>query len=305
MKENEIIDILPEMMEINYNGVDFNEILMKSAIQSRIIRILGSKENNWLKPLFEIYKNESAEERVNFANRIRKVAKDGGIDNVDETLKGVLDLDILINVFNAIDRIKDDKDLSIPAPTKELKDITDNAETVCVMIDKVARAISANPILRGSYSSGSSSVRDIILRAELQSLDKDGKLTSFDKSERVQSLNRWLPYYTLNADNALLDTFAKSDRNNEVESQIVDSMREVVEKDEKWFEQSQKKNENDAEDMLNDEKEPELVRFGDVFPRATPQSKISKMLQPYNIKVGIKFLNQIIDAFNDVLVREK
>jgi len=46
-----------------------------------------------------------------------------------------------------------------------------------------------------------------------------------------------------------------------------------------------------------------LIEFGKLYPRGIPQHQIAKMLQPYNIKAGLKFLDQIIDAFQHVMVQ--
>lgn len=286
---------------MEYDGMNFGEVLMKSAIQSRIIRILSSKKNNWLKPLFDMYK--SLNDRNVFLQKVNGMADKHGVDL--KALNEMLDINILMNVFDAIDRIKPDEDLSIPAPTKELKAVTDNAENVCVIIDRVAKEISKDDSMVTSYLSGSEKARQLILMAELQRLEKNGEFLSNDKNKRVQSLNRWLPYYTINADTALLKKLSHVKDDSEFSAKLVGSIEEVVEKDEKWFACSQ-------DDLILDEEneptkateEPKYVRFGDIYPRATPQSKIAKMLQPYNIKVGIKFLNEMIDAFNDVLVRE-
>ncbi len=299
MKKNEIVDILPEILDVEYAGMNFNEALRKSTIQSRIIRILGSKENNWMKPLFDMYK--SVNDRNVFLQKVNGMADKHGFEL--KSLNEILDINILMNVFDAIDRIKPDEDLSIPAPTKELKAVTDNAENVCVIIDKLAREISKDSDRREKYISSSEKARQLILHAELQSLEKQGKLSTNDKNERVKSLNKWLPYYTLSADTALLNKLSQIKEENELERKVIGSIEEIVEKDEKWLENSREQSYEETT-KPTDEKEEKLVKFGDVYPRPTPQSKISKMLQPYNIKVGIKFLNAIIDAFNDVLVRE-
>lgn len=302
MKKNEIINILPDVLDLEYSGTNFNEALKKSTIQSRILRILSSKENNWLKPLFDMYKSEN--DRSAFLQKMENVARKQGVDL--KVLNEILDVDILLNVFDAIDRIKDDEDLSIPAPTRELKSVTDNAENVCVMIDSVAREISNDGKLREGYISGTEPLRKIVIDAELNKLDRENRLVSNDKEKRVESLNRWLPYYSYNADSAVLKALTSIDEKNEFLSTVVASMTEVVEKDEKWLENSREQSYEVDENAKHTSKEEEkLIEFGKVYPRATPQSKIAKELQPYNIKVGIKFLNAIIDAFNDVLVREK
>lgn len=297
-----MVNVLPNMLDIEYSGINFNEALRKSTIQSRILRILSSKEHNWLKPLFDVYKSEN--DRNAFLQKINAVANSVGTD-FDVALNGILDIDILMNVFDAIDRIKADEDLSIPAPTKELKSVTDNAESVCVMVDSVAKEISFDSRTRGGYISGTEPLRKIVVNAELKKLDKEGRLITNDKVKRVESLNRWLPFYTYCADMAVLETLSEIDEKSEFLSTVMESMKDVVEKDEKWFENSRKQPSEDGNVARpTPEEEEKLIEFGKVYPRATSQSKIAKDLQPYNIKVGIKFLNAIIDAFNDVLVRE-
>lgn len=303
MKNNEIINVLPNMIDIEYDGINFNEALRKSATQSRILRILSSKENNWLKPLFDAYK--SGNDRSAFVQKLNDMADKHGVD-INIALYGILDIDILLNVFDAIDRIKPDEDLSIPAPTKELKMVTDNAENVCVMVDSVAKEISFDRKMRGGYNTGTDHLKKIVVNAELKKLDSEGRLITNDKGKRVESLNRWLPFYTYCADMAVLETLSEIDEKSEFLSTVTESMKDVVEKDEKWFENSRKQpSEEGNVARPTFEEEEKLIEFGKVYPRATPQSKIAKELQPYNIKVGIKFLNAIIDAFNDVLVREK
>ena len=45
-----------------------------------------------------------------------------------------------------------------------------------------------------------------------------------------------------------------------------------------------------------------MIEYGKLYPRATPQYKIEKMLQRFNTKAGLKFLDQIISALQNVMV---
>lgn len=298
---------MPEMLDVTYGNMDFCETLQKNAMQNRVLRILGSKENNWLKPLYNEFVNGKArgETRGEYVARLSS--------KMDNSIKcGVLDFESLANVFDVVERERK-HDFSISAPSKEMEEVSTKAEFACVIIDRVAKEISFDEDLRREYLNANNVGKKAIIMAKLKTIN-----TAFDdKNEKVQSLNRWMPYYMLKADKAIAETsqsLLDEDKNNETLAQMTSSFMELVEKDERWFEASKGLGEDEVDygeetkitpNMAPSAKEkvsPKTKKFGDLYPREMTQKQIAKRLQPFNIAAGIKFFNQLLDAFQELEV---
>lgn len=312
MTKNKIINILPEILDISYGNMDFGECLQQSAMQNRALRILGSKENNWLKPLYDDFVSGKArgETRGEFVSRLSLQMDMAKGDTVSKC--GVLDFESLANVFDVVERERK-HDFSISAPSKEMENISDKAEFMCVIIDRIAKEISLDANLKREYLNANSVGKKAIIMAKLKSVNT----CLGEKSERVQSLNRWMPYYVMSADKAIKDVTGElldEDKDNKTLAQMYGSFEEMVEKDEKWFEASK----NQSDYVVDFEDKPESTKeetstaeesnkkttkkFGDLYPRGLTQKQIAKRLQPFNIAAGIKFLNQLLDAFQELEV---
>lgn len=298
---------MPEMLGVTYGNMDFCETLQKNAMQNRVLRILGSKENNWLKPLYNEFVNGKArgETRGEYVARLSS--------KIDNSIKcGVLDFESLANVFDVVERERK-HDFSISAPSKEMEEVSTKAEFACVIIDRVAKEISFDEDLRREYLNANNVGKKAIIMAKLKTIN-----TAFDnKGEKVQSLNRWMPYYMLKADKTIAEasqSLLDEDKNNETLAQMTSSFMELVEKDERWFEASKGLVEDEVDygeetkttpnmaSSTNEKASPKLKKFGDLYPREMTQKQIAKRLQPFNIAAGIKFFNQLLDAFQELEV---
>lgn len=312
MTKNMIINILPEISDLSFGNVDFYECLQKNTMQYRVLRILGSKENNWLKPLYDDFVNGKARGETKGAYVARLTSQ------MDESKKeavskcGVLDFEILANVFDAVERERK-HDFSVSAPSKEMECLSNKAEFACVIIDRVAKEISFDKKTREEYIKANSVGKKAIIMAKLKTVNTCLE----DKNERVQGLNRWMPYYMLNADKIIENasiSLLSDDKDNTILAQMSNSFSELVEKDKKWLEVSKGLDGDvvnyDGESEIaqsvtpNNEEKTEIKtkKFGDLYPREMSQKQISKILQPFNITAGIKFLNQLLDAFQQLEV---
>lgn len=101
------------------------------------------------------------------------------------------------------------------------------------------------------------------------------------------------------------------DVNNPNCQKILSSLAKNASKNEKLLENETARLEAEGKSVVDYARENEqekesapekLIQFKELYPRGTPQFKISKELQPFNIKAGLKFLDQIIEAFNKVMV---
>lgn len=312
MTKNNIINILPEILELSYGNMKFGETLQKNVMQYRALRILASKENNWLMPLYKDFVNGKArgETRGEYVSRL--LSKASATDKVHLSQSGVLDFESLSYVFDAVERGRK-HDFSISAPSKEMEEISTKAEFACVIIDRVSKEISFDEELRREYLNANSAGKNAIIMAKLKTID----LALNDKNEKVQSLNRWMPYYMMKADKEIksaTDDLLSDDKNNEVLAQMSASFEELVEKDIKWLEASKgldskdvdyEMDSNDVQNKAPKEMEKsgsKTKKFGDLYPREMTQKQISKRLQPFNIAAGIKFFNQLLDAFQELEV---
>lgn len=323
-----LVDIMPETIGLQFDGIDFSQRFSSEAMQNRMFGVLHSKENNWAEGLYEVFLQEKSKNpnlsAHDFLTSI-KTGKDGR--SFDKTLMGIVDLETMGNVFDTFAETRNTGIVTSFLCSAKTKKVAADADMAYFYMDQVSQMISSDESLRANYASMDTAGRQTMIMACFKSLKARGTLKKPTPQQLKAAQARWRQIYRKSSDEAILcgmrDKGIDITDNESFMYKFAASMAEIIRKDDTRlladrktlkdigeplvdvdrtpdkFVGDDKKDFGDREEKPRD---PNLIEYGKLFPRATPQFKIEKMLQPFNTKVGLKFLDQIVQAFQNVLV---
>ncbi len=325
------IDILQDCLGIQFEGKTMGDFFEREAMQNRMFLFMNSSENNWMETLYSQYlerrKKEPSLTAAKFLEPFIQGYKSRGVD-IDKELCGIFDMETMGNVFDTYASLEGH--LVIPSfrSSEKTKKVANEADMAYLYMDEMSRMISCDEALRAEYENGTSESRANLIKRCLKKIKKEGTLNNVDKKRVLQAQYRWRAYFRKSKDEAILcqmrDMGADISNTNGILCKFARAMGEVInidtnrlshdrtilrqeglplveyDKDVSGFSRKDRLNQQ----ILNKNEKDSLVEFGKIYPRATPAYKIAKMLQPFNTKAGLKFLEQIIESFNDVMVMD-
>lgn len=311
------VDMLPDVGPYSLgvalpNNMTFESAMEAYAMQDRAITML-EEGNNFIADLYDGFKKsgKSAEE---FIGAIEAQSGTNGLGS----LAGVCDINTLKNVFDYY-REKEAGSSKTPPTEVSIRDtagtsaIYDNARRAYYYMDIVSNNIFTDPKLRETYEKGTEDERKQLFETTFENLKANGLLNTAPSEEQLKDAEaRWGHYYNIGSTEKLANEMS-GDVDNPNCQKILSVLAKNASKNEKLLETETARLEAEGKPVVeyamekekqNEEKPKKLIQFKELYPRGTPQFKISKELQPYNIKAGLKFLDQIMDAFNKVLVED-
>lgn len=294
------------------NNMTFESTMEAYAMQDRAITML-EEGNNFVADLYNGFKasGKTAEE---FIGAIEAQAGTNGLGS----LAGVCDTNTIKNVFEYY-REKEAGASKTPPTEVSIKDtagtsaICDNAKKAYYYMDIVSNNIFSNPALRDIYENGTEDEKRNLFENTFEQLKANGLLNSAPSEEQLKDAEaRWGHYYNIGSTEKLANEMS-GDANNPNCQKILSALVKNASKNEKLLETETARLEAEGKPVVDYARENEqekeevpekLIQFKELYPRGTPQFKISKELQPFNIKAGLKFLDQIMEAFNKVMVAD-
>lgn len=327
-KEFMYVDIMKDMIGLEFNGIDFGERLSNEAMQNRMFGIMHSKENNWAEGLYDLFlQQKSANPNLSahdFLDVIRQASKNKGKD-FDDQLRGIVNLETMGNVFDTFASVQNSGVIASFLCASKTKKVAADADLAYFYMDEVSRVISSDESLRANYASMDTTGRQTMVIACLKSLKAKGALDKPTPKQLKLAQTRWRAIYRKSADESLLcsmrDGGIDITDSSSIMYKFAASLGEVIKKDDARYMADRKAIRDMDEPLVDVERTPDrftsdemddtpvlprtenLVEYGKIFPRPTPQFKIQKMLQPFNTKAGLKFLDQIIEALQGVMVK--
>lgn len=326
-----MIDIMSETLDLSFDGIDFGKRFQDEAMQNRLIRTMHSPNNNWVDSVYRAYlvarKDNPNYSAYEFVDTIKKSYASNGVD-MDKKLSGLTSTKTIANVFDNFAGVEGTGVIASVLTSKATKDVADRADVAYLYMDKVSQYISSDESVKENYLSMDKSGRQTMIMSILKNLKKSGALTKPTKNDLQKAQLRWRAYYRRSSDEAILlgmrDGGVDITKEGSFLSKFAGAIAENLNGDRDRYLSDQKlldkldeekvdvntdtghrmgeiESRAPAEEKRNDKEN--LIEFGKLYPRETPAFKVAKELQPFNIKAGLKFLDQIIEAFNNVLVK--
>lgn len=321
--EEKVPETLSYMLDYEVaENVTLENVLTREAMYDMSIALIDDGNN----VVSNIYK-DFVSSGVSAKEYVEKLAENGA--DFSEGFAGAIDTDVLISTLDYC-KLRDselakdpNKEVSMEEHCVGYEMDKSNASLCYVLADRVALSLMKDKALRGKFESASEEERKKIVK------DLSGKNEilngPFTEKETAIARDRWanllklgatekvgIGFDQMNDENAkkLAEAYykyyktllGKQDKDNK---KLVESGEKIVDANVK--EQTENvdtsESENNEQNQEKQNGEDNLIEYGKVFPRATPSTKIGKDLQPYNIKVGKKFLDQVIQAFQKVQIQ--
>lgn len=322
---------MSEMVNLNFDGIDFGKRFQDEAMQNRLIRTMHSSHYNWVDSIYRAYlvarKEQPNYSAHAFVDTIKKSYASKGVD-MDKKLSGLTSTKTIGNIFDNFAGVEGKCVIASVLTSKGTKDVADKADMAYYYMDKVSEYISNDESLKASYLSMDKSGRQTMIMSILKKLKKSGTLTEPSQNDVKKAQLRWRAYYRCSSDEATLlgmkDSGVDITKEGSFLSKFAGAIAENINGDRDSYLSDQKLLDKLDEDKVDTnidagygrvsnepqisadatkEERENLIEFGKLYPRSTPAFKVAKELQPFNIKAGLKFLDQIIEAFNNVLVK--
>lgn len=324
-KEFTLVDIMADTIGLQFNGVDFSERFSSEAMQNRMFGVMHSKENNWAEGLYEVFLQQKSENPNLSAHDFLRTIKMG--ENFDAALSGIVNRETMGNVFDTFSETRGTGVVTSFLCSAKTKKVVSDADLAYFYMDQVSQLISRDESLRENYANMDTAGRQTMIMACLKSLKAKGALDKPTPKQLKAAQARWRPVYRKSADEGVLlgmrDQGVDITDNESFMYKFAASMSEVIRKDDTRFLSDRRVLRDMEESMVDFDRNPDkfsddeidfvereakprdanLIEFGKLYPRGIPQYKIEKMLQPFNTKAGLKLLDTIMEAFNDVIVK--
>ena len=324
-KEFTLVDIMADTIGLQFNGVNFSDRFSGEAMQNRMFGVMHSKENNWAEGLYEVFLQQKSENPNLSAHDFLRTIKMG--PNFDAVLSGIVNTETLGNVFDTFSETRGTSVVTSFLCSAKTKKVVADADLAYFYMDQVSQLISRDEGLRENYANMDAAGRQTMIMACLKSLKAKGALDNPTPKQLKVAQARWRPVYRKSADEGVL--LSMRDQGIDITDsesfmhKFAASMSEVIRKDDTRLMSDRKMLRDLEEPMVDYDRNPDrfssddemdfvereekprdanMIEYGKLCPRATPQYKIEKMLQPFNTKAGLKFLDQIISALQNVMV---
>lgn len=325
MDPNTLTDVMESSLGFEVeSGLTFEQIIANDAMQDRAINF-ALNPPNFIADMYAQFKEKKKQHPEltgqDFAKTILETqqGKDGAVKD-ELVIQGIASMDAIGRAFDACAEMEasgntKDIDLSAHASTK---DGFAKAQTAYYHMDVVAQKISGDPELREEYESASLEDKKKIFGRVYSELKNNNAFEQPTEAQLKAAVDRWRPYGLLSQNANMFKKLHDSPEfeDNERNLQTLTSLGKIVSQEEALLNSiienpkpGQKTVAYEFEDENTSKRDGAAANYRDpyfkeMFPRGIPQFKIEKSLQPYNIKAGLKLLDQIMDAFNDVLVQD-
>ncbi len=324
-KEFTLVDIMADTIGLQFNGVDFSDRFSSEAMQNRMFGVMHSKENNWAEGLYEVFLQQKSENPNLSAHDFLRNIKMG--KDFDTALSGIVNLETLGNVFDTFSEARGTGVVTSFLCSAKTKKVAADADLAYFYMDQVSQLISRDESLRENYANMDTAGRQTMIMACLKSLKVKGALDNPTPKQLKVAQARWRPVYRKSADEGVL--LGMRDQGIDITDResfmykFAASMSEVIRKDDTRlladrrvlrdleepmvdFDKNPDKFSGDDEmDFVEREEKPRdenLIEFGKLYPREVPPYKIQKKLQPFNTKAALKFIDVLLDAFQNAQV---
>lgn len=331
-EENEPIsneDKMPETLSymLDYEvgeNITLENVLTRETMYDMSIALIDDGNNI----VSNIYK-DFVSSGVSAREYVEKLAENG--TDFSDGFAGIIDTDVLISTFDYC-KLRDselskdpNKEISMDDHCAGYEMDKSNASMCYVFTDRVSKFLMENKELRNKFNSASLDDKKKIVKSIISETEVlNGPVT---EKEIEISRDRWenllksgvgertgigFDQMGTEESNGIAKALSKyidklQENQGEKTKKLIKSGERVVETP-VVNKQNENASENEnnspkAEETQEENQEDKLIEYGKVFPRATPSTKIGKDLQPYNIKVGKKFLDQVIQAFQKVQIQ--
>lgn len=322
-------NVLPNVMESSLGielepGLNFEQVIANDAMQERAIHF-AMNPPNFIADMYAKFKEKKKQypelTGQDFAKEIFETqqGKDGALKD-EMVVQGIASMDAIGRAFDACAEMEasgktSDIDLSAHASTK---DGYAKAQIAYYHMDVVAQMIAEDPELREEYETASLEDKKKIFGRVYTELKNNKRLENPTEEQIKAAVDRWRPYGLLSHNAKIFKDFQNSPEFEENETNLntlmalgkmvseeeamLNSIIENAKPGQKTVDYGMEyQNMAESDNMSDKYRDPKFI---EMFPRGIPQFKIEKSLQPYNIKAGLKLLDQIMDAFNEVMVKD-
>lgn len=325
------VDIMADTIGLEFDGINFSGRFSREAMQNRMFGVMHSKDNNWAEGMYAAFlQQKSANPNLtahDFLTTISESSKKRG-KSFDEMLSGIVDLETMGNVFDTFAETQNSSIIASFLCSARTKKVAEDADMAYFYMDQVSEMISKDEGLRANYASMDNAGRQTMIMACFKALKAKGAFKNPTPKKLKAAQARWRQIYRKSSDEAVLISMREKGMDiTDSESfmhKFAASMAEVIKKDdtrlladrktlrdleepmvdvERTPDRFTSDNGMEDEEPIRKERDDNLIEFGKLYPREIPPFKIEKMLQPFNVKAGLKFLDAIIEAFDNVLVK--
>ena len=309
-------DVLGQSFDLEFeNGLSFQEVINQDALQHRTKAFIQNPPNvvaDWYEQFKEARKKHPQLTGVDFIKGMQQSLLSNNPDaKLEDSLGGFTNLETLANTFDLMTAKEADPNSKSEgyAESPNAAAIRNRAGVLYYHIDMVSQAIAADPALMEEYDNGTPEDKKRIFGEVYSQLKADKKLDN-PKPEAINDAGaRWRHYALLANEQRLWMDCSNTPEcaENKTNNDFMSVLSGIMSKDNHMLEAVTQSFAEQGKpivdyDELEQQKDP--VRFGDLYPREIPAFKIAKDLQPFNIKAGQKFLDQVINAFADVMVKD-
>ena len=325
------IDIMADTIGLEFDGINFSGRFSREAMQNRMFGIMHSKENNWAEGMYLVFLQQKAANpnlsAHDFLANIGDASKKRG-KNFDAELMGIVDLETMGNVFDTFAETQNSNVVASFLCSAKTKKVAADADMAYFYMDQVSEMISKDESLRANYASMDTAARQTMIMACFKALKAKGALKNPTHQQVKAAQARWRQIYRKSSDEAVLcsmrDKGVDITDNESFMHKFAASMAEVIKKDDTRLLADRKVLRDLEEPMVDVERNPDrisgddemeedaprppkddnLIEFGKLYPREIPPFKIQKMLQPFNVKAALKYLDNVIEAFDNLLIAQ-
>ena len=297
------------------NNMNFEQAMEANAMQERALSFI-EQGNNFIANLYNHFKTSgvSAQDYINNL-QVAQQQQNGAVPTQD--LLGICDLNTLANVFEFCQQREAGLAKQPPvtltfADNANTNAVRQNAQMAFYHMDCVSTAIFSDQALRDQYEKSNEAERKQMFEQVYNNLRTNNKINPSPTVDQLRDAEaRWGHYYNVGSNNRVAGAFVgqpKTPQNME----IVQALADTCSKSQAVFDSETKrlgvegKSQVDYARDLEAEKENEgdiaTIKYGDLFPRGIPKFKIEKSLQPYNIKAGLKMMDMILGALQNIEV---
>lgn len=290
-------------------GMTFGDAI-DTYSQEEMIKFLIGDQNNVVATLFDGYKNTNLDAKT----YVKQVM--GADFEQDAMLLGVLSMDTICDTFDQVagrgdysktteqnNKAGENSQSNTTQGVNNTKNGTkadvarNRARLAFYYMDEVINAIKADEKLYAEYLEADGETKDKIFSEKYEQIKSNIQNPSEEKLEKAEK--KYLKTYQ--ADKILAIANELGDK--KIPEGAVSLLNKLAEKY-GVLENIKEQNGNSATgEGENPKAKTDKKKFGELYPRSPSAKAIAKKLQPFNIAAGIKFFNQLLDAFQKIDVK--
>ncbi len=278
---------------------------MDGLSQRVMLEFLIGDENNSLSRLYDGYVNQN-DDAITYYKSVMGEDFDPNVK-----LLGLFSVDVLCDTLDQMTgrgeyapNTEKNQENNVEVNASQNTNVTntkaeiarDKARRAFFYMDVVINAIKADEKLYAEYVKGDSDTKDKIFREKYEQIKPTIKNPSEEQLEKAEK--KYLKTYQADKISAIANEIGDKKIPEEVTT-ILNKLAEQYGLVENVKDQTQ----NAPKEGEKPKQEAGKKKFGDLYPRSPSAKAIAKKLQPFNIAAGIKFFNQLLDAFQKIEVK--